>query len=202
MEFLIQSTFTLSTESSRMPRLITAAEVIAERTALRQELGYVPHGTGNGWSSMFWVSCDCPNCRDEYDPTGEESAKYMNMDYTSFFCDQSDIPSFAFSKIAKESYWFNAEPGFYFDTGVHGVRSLDELLSQLTPPLAIYPKHILYIGKERVIDRFFLNADDTTWTRRSWKNGQSVWDSTDQTRIIKRDLGNLDLREALTLRYS
>ena len=184
------------------PRNITAAEILAERAALRNELGSVPHGTGRGWSSMYWVSCDCPNCRDEYDPTGEESAKYLNGDYTSFFCDQSDIPSFAFSKIAKESYWFSLTPGFYFDTGVHGVRSLDELLTQLTPPLALYPKHILYIGKDRVIDRFFLTKEDTTWTRRSWKDGQSVWDSTDQTRIIKRDLGNLDLREALTLRYS
>jgi hypothetical protein len=202
MEFRIQSTSTMSSEPSKMPRLITAAEVIAERTALRQELGYIPHGTGSGWSSMFWVSCDCPNCRDEYDPTGEESAKYLNMDYTSFFCDQSEIPSFAFSKIAKESYWFNAEPGFYFDTAVNGVRTLEQLLSQLTPPLALYPKHILYIGKGRVIDRFFLNTDEAKWTRRSWKDAHSVWASTDETRFITQDVSNLALRHTLTSRYS
>jgi len=52
------------------PRVITAEEVLTERSALRKELGYVPHGTGRGWSSMLWVSCDCPNCRVYYDPTG------------------------------------------------------------------------------------------------------------------------------------
>jgi hypothetical protein len=76
------------------PRLITAEEVLVERSDLRRELGYVPHGTGRGWSSMLWVSCDCPNCRDHYDPTGEESAKYLNMDFPSFFNDQSEKPSF------------------------------------------------------------------------------------------------------------
>ena len=184
------------------PRNITAAEILTERAALRNELGSVPHGTGRGWSSMYWVSCDCPNCRDEYDPTGEESAKYLNGDYTSFFCDQSDIPSFAFSKIAKDSYWFSLTPGFYFDTGVHGVRTLDELLTQLTPPLALYPKHILYIGKDRVIDRFFLTKEDTTWTRRSWKDGRSIWDSKDETVSFTYDTGNKALIAALIHRYS
>ena len=184
-----------------MPRLITAAEVLVERMALRQELGYVPHGTGSGWSSMFWISCDCPNCRDQYDPTGEESAKYLNMDYTSFFCDQSEIPSFAFSKVAKESYWFNTEPGFYFDTDVR-VRTLSQVLSELTPPITLFPKHILYIGKGRVIDRFFLNTDETTWTRRSWKDAHSVWATTDETRFITRDVENLALREILFSRYA
>ena len=46
------------------PRFITAEEVLIERSELRRELGYVPHGTGRGWSSMLWVSCDCPKCRD------------------------------------------------------------------------------------------------------------------------------------------
>jgi hypothetical protein len=191
----------MSIESSRMPRLITAAEVLVERTALRQELGFVPHGTGSGWSSMFWISCDCPNCRDQYDPTGEESAKYLNMDYTSFFCDQSEIPSFAFSKVAKESYWFNAEPGFYFDTDIR-VRTLSQVLSELTPPITLFPKHILYIGKGRVIHRFFLDTDETKWTRRSWKNGYSVWDSADETRFITRDVENEALREILFSLFS
>uniref|UniRef100_A0A6C0K851 Uncharacterized protein n=1 Tax=viral metagenome TaxID=1070528 RepID=A0A6C0K851_9ZZZZ len=184
------------------PRKITAAEILAERAFLRNELGYIPHGTGRGWSSMYWVYCDCPNCRDEYDPTGEESAKYLNCDYTSFFCDQSDIPSFAFSKIAKDSYWSSLTPGFYFDTGVHGVRSLDELLTQLTPPLALYPKHILFIGEDRVIDRFFLTKEDTTWFRRSWKDGRSIWDSKDETVSFTYDTGNKALIAALIHRYS
>lgn len=193
----------LKVSTSRMSssRKITAAEILAERAALRNELGSVPHGTGRGWSSMYWVSCDCPNCRDEYDPTGEESAKYLNGDYTSFFCDQSEIPSFAFSKIAKESLIFSMKPGFYFDTGVQGVRTLDELLKQLTSPLALYPKHILYIGTDCTRDRFFLTKD-FTWTRRSWKDGRSVWHSKDETVSFPYDSGNKSLRVALIHRYS
>ena len=156
------------------PRRITAAEVLAERTALRSELGYIPHGTGRGWSSMLWKSCDCPNCRDEYDPTGEESAKYLNMDPRSYFTDQSEIPSFAFSKIAAESLWATATQGIYFDDDAR-VRTLKGFIEQMTPPLAIRPSHILHIGKDRTLDRFFLSPDKTYWTRMSWKSGRSVY---------------------------
>lgn len=157
-----------------IPRRITAAEILAERTALRRELGYIPHGTGRGWSSMLWKSCDCPNCRDEYDPTGEESAKYLNMDPRSYFTDQSEIPSFAFSKIAAESLWATATQGIYFDDDAR-VRTLDGFIEQMTPPLAIRPFHILHIGKDRTLDRFFLSADKSYWTRMSWKAGRSVY---------------------------
>ena len=182
-------------------RKITAAEILAERAVLSEQ-GNFTHGTGNGWSSMYWISCDCPPCRNEYDPTGEESAKYLNGDYTSFFCDQSDIPSFGLSEIAKESFIFSLKPGFYFDTGVHGVRTLDELLKQLTPLLALYPKHILYNGKGGTRDRFFLTKEDTTWTRRSWKEGRSVWDSKDETVSFPYDTANKALLIALIQRYS
>ena len=156
------------------PRRISAAEILAERDELRKSLGSIPHGTGRGWSSMLWISCDCPNCRDQYDPTGEESAKYLNMDPTSFFTDQSEIPSFAFSQIAKESLWAAATPGIYFDDDAR-VRTLNGFIEQMTPPLAIRPSHILHIGKDRMLDRFFLSADKTYWVRQSWKSGRSVY---------------------------
>ena len=179
------------------PRIITAAEVLAERTALRETMTF-PHGTGRGWTSMYWVSCDCPNCADEYDPTGEETAKYFNMDPSSFYTDQSEMRSLAFSKLAIESFFCNATPGFYFDTGVHGVRTLDELLTQLTPPLALYPRHIHHIGQDRVINRFFLSKDTTYWVRSTWKNGRSVFYKEGTNPSIPFDTANSSLRKALS----
>jgi len=161
--------------SSIVPRRITAAEILAERQALRQELGYIPHGTGRGWSSMFWVSCDCPNCRDNYDPTGEESAKYLNMDPTSFFADQGEMASFSFSRIAKESLWFSVTPGIYFDDGGR-VRTHARFIELMTSSdLALRPSHILHVSKDFTFDRFFLSEDKASWRRRTWKSGRSVY---------------------------
>jgi hypothetical protein len=176
------------------PRVITAAEILAERAQLRKELGSIPHGTGRGWSSMFWVYCDCPNCRDEYDPSGEESAKYLNMDPASFYTDQSDQPSFAFSKIAGESFLAAATPGFYFDSDAR-VRTLESFLEQLAPPLALYPKHILHIGPDRTWTRFFLKGDQ--WVRRTWKNGHSVWHAEGTNPPIPFETSNEALRQRL-----
>ena len=176
------------------PRRITAAEILTERTALRSELGYIPHGTGRGWSSMLWKSCDCPNCRDEYDPTGEESAKYLNMDPRSYFTDQSEIPSFAFSKIAADSIWANATQGIYFDDDAR-VRTLKGFIEQMTPPLAIRPSHILHIGKDRTLDRFFLSADKTYWTRMSWKSGRSIYYKEGENPPIPADVICARLKE-------
>lgn len=173
------------------PRIITAEEVVAERTRLREELGYVPHGTGG---SYFWVYCDCPNCSEYYDPTGAERAKYLNMDPTSFFAEQTDQPSFAFSKIAKESLLAAATPGVYFDADAR-VRTLESFLEQLTPPLALRPKHILHIGPGGVWDRFVLKEDQ--WIRRTWKKGNSVWHAEDENPPIPFETSNEALRQRL-----
>jgi hypothetical protein len=173
------------------PRIITAEEIVEERTQLRKELGSVPHGTGRGWSSMFWVYCDCPNCSEYYDPTGSERAKYLNMDPSSFYTDQSDLPSFAFSKIVKDSFLAAATPGFYFDADAR-VRTLNALLEQLTPPLALYPKHILHIGANNVWNRFFLKEDK--WIRRTWKNGNNFWHEKGTNLPIPFETSNQALR--------
>lgn len=179
------------------PRIITAEEIVAERTQLRKDLGYVPHGTGRGLdsTSFFWIYCDCPNCSEHYDPTGAERAKYLNMDPTSFFADQSDLPSFDFSKIAKESFLAAATPGFYFDAD-RRVRTLESFLEQLTPPLALCPKHILHIGPDRVWNRFFLK--DGQWIRRTWKRGNSVWHAEGTNPPIPFETSNEALRQRLT----
>lgn len=155
-----------------IPRRITAVEILAELNELLHNGTCWPHDYNA--SCGLWVYCDCPKCRLYYDPTGEESAKYLNMDPRSFFTDQSDIPSFSFSQIAKESLWAAATPGIYFDNDAR-VRTLTGFIEQMTPPLAIRPFHILHIGKDRTLDRFFLSADKTYWIRRSWKSGRSIY---------------------------
>ena len=155
--------------NTMQPRLITAAEVLEERKALRQELGYIPHGTGRGWSSYFWVSCDCPNCRDNYDPTGEESAKYLNMDHESFFRGQSEQPSFAFSRCAKESFLAHVTPGFYVG------KRRDCLTIEQVSEIAIQAPLILHIGTDGTWDEFLPSSDETTWTRRTYTKGRSVF---------------------------
>lgn len=151
------------------PRLIAAEEILEERKALRAELGYVPHGTGRGWSSYMWVYCDCPNCRDHYDPTGEESAKYLNMDHESFFRGQSDQPSFAFSKLVKESFMVHAKPGFYVG------KRRDCLTIEQVSEIALQAPLILRIGEDSTWDEFIPSEDETTWTRRTYKNGRSFY---------------------------
>lgn len=186
-----------------LPRIITAAEILEDRRALFENGGvsYWPHDYNSRCG--VWVSCDCPKCRDYYDPTGEESAKYLNMDPTSFFVDQSEIPSFSMTKIAKESFWAAAAPGFYFDNGsIYGVRDMESFITQLTPPLALYPSHILHIGKQGIVDRFFLSDDKKSWTRRTWKAGRGVFYKVGENPPIPADTSNAELRQRLTELFS
>jgi hypothetical protein len=184
-------------QATMIPRVITAEEVLTERAALRKELGYVPHGTGRGWSSMYWVSCDCPNCRDYYDPTGEESAKYLNMDFPSFFNDQSEKPSFAFSKIAKDSYLAHMSPGFYIGNAKKPAQ-LDDIILVLTPPLPLKPKRILYISQKHDWDEFVLTDDKAHWYRRSYEKGRAVWRGAEDP---DRKIPFLELGKRLTEIY-
>ena len=150
-----------------------------ERSALRNELGYIPHGTGRGWSSMFWVSCDCPNCRDYYDPTGEESAKYLNMEYPSFFNGQNDTPSFAFSKIAKDSFLAHLKPGFYIGNAKRAA-VLEDVVTILTPPFPLHPSRILHVSEDHTWDEFILSADMSSWRRRTYKKGHQAFYKPDE----------------------
>ena len=178
------------------PRRITAAEILAERATLRTELGAVHHGTGRGWSSLLWVSCDCPNCRDKYDPTGEESAKYLNMDASSFFRGQVEMPSFGLSKIAKESLLYAAKPGFYLDWDSR-MLDLPTLLERLTPPLAVRPRTILRICEDGTWDELVLSTDGANWTRRTYRNGRSVYYPEDENPAVPNDVEQLALRQRL-----
>ena len=185
------------------PRIITATEILEDRRALFESNGssYWPHDYNARCG--VWVYCDCPKCRDYYDPTGEESAKYLNMDPTSFFTMQSALPSFSLTKIAKESSWAAATPGFYFDNGsLYGVRDMKSFITQLTPPLALYPCHILHMGKQGVIDRFFLSDDKKSWTRHTWKSGNKVFYHDGENPPIPADTSNAALRQRVTELFS
>lgn len=159
---------------TREPRLITAEEILRERAVLRAEKGNISHGTGRGWSSYMWVYCDCPNCRDEYDPTGVESAKFLNMDHTSFFRGQNDIPSFSSSKLVYESFYYAAKPGFYIDADTKRYDSM-ELNIMLSPPAQLNPSTILYIHEDKTWDEYVLTQERTCWMRRTYKAGRCVY---------------------------
>lgn len=177
-----------------VPRRITAADVLLNRNDLLSSGAYWPHDYNA--SCGVWVACGCPPCNEYYDPTGEETAKYFNMDPSSFFVDQSDLLSFDFFKsIAKDSLFYAAKPGFYFDNDGR-VRELDSFLEQLTPPIALQPTHILHIGKNG-IDRFFLSADKTNWVRRTWKSGRSVYYKEGENEPIPFETSNAALRARL-----
>ena len=151
-----------------VPRMITAAEILTERQELRNSDMYFPHDYNARCG--VWVYCDCPPCRDHYDPTGEESAKYLNMEYPSWFDGQTDKPSFAFSKIAKESYLAHRLPGLYIGNAKKPA-SLEDVMMVLTPPLPLKPKRILHVVNGGNWEEFLLSEDKTSWTRRSYSNG-------------------------------
>ena len=155
-------------------RYISAAEVLAEREEQRRGGSGGGHGTGRGWSSMLWISCECPACRQEYDPTGEESAKYMNMEYPSFFNDQSELPSFRGSALFRESYLAHASPGFYIGNAKKAA-TLEDVILVMTPPLILRPARIIHMSKDYTWDEFILYEDKTLWRRATYVKGRSVY---------------------------
>lgn len=153
-------------------RLITAEEILAERRALLESNQYFHHDYNSRCG--VWVSCDCPKCRDYYDPTGEESAKFLNMEFPSWFDGQSERPSFfGFSTLALESYYARVQKGFYIGNAKKAA-CLDDVCMVVSPPLPLKPKRIQHFG-DVTYDEFLLSDDKTTWTRRSYERGRSVY---------------------------
>ena len=200
------------------PRRITAAEVLAELNKLLNDGTYWPHDY-NARCGLT-VSCDCPKCRLYYDPTGEESAKYLNMDYPSWFNGQGEKPSFDFSKIARESILAHTKPGFYMDRN-NETLTLATVIERLTPPLANYPFRILHIAEDYTWDEFvFVNKEgkeyirekvkysphagmvgEMSYMRRTYKHGRMVWygnPSDGKTEhFVPFDTANENLRQKL-----
>lgn len=154
------------------PRLITAAEILDERDALRNSGQDFPHNYNARCG--VWVSCDCPPCRDFYDPTGEESAKYLNMEFPSWFNGQVDMPSFYFSRAAKESYLAHIKPGFYIGNAKKPA-TLEAVVLVLTPPFPMKPKRILRVLGKGTWDEFILSEDKMSWQSRHYANATQVF---------------------------
>lgn len=169
--------------NSRMPRLVTAEELLNESNQLNTTTDF-PHNY-NSFNGV-WVYCDCPPCRNYYDPTRQESAKFLNMEL-SFFSEQADLPSFAFSKIAKDSYFFSAIPGFHINNQVYNFATC---LQQLTNPSCTY---IVHKSRDNVWNRFILSNDKSFWKRLTWKNGHNVY-YEDEKNIISCHVHHEELK--------
>jgi hypothetical protein len=145
-------------ETAGKPRLITAEEVLAERASMREEMAL---------SHVFTYVCDL-------DPTGEETAKYLNMEYPSIFNGREHLPSFVSSELAKESYLAHLKPGFYIGNAKKPA-TLEDVTLVLTPPLPLRPKRILNIAYNYVWDEFILSPATMTWKRNTYIKGQAIW---------------------------
>jgi hypothetical protein len=172
MSLSIDTNFSIPTPpKSEAPRMITAEEILAERRELLASEMYWPHDYNSRCG--VWVACDCPKCRDYYDPTGEETAKYLNMEFPSWFDGQAEKPSFfGFSKVAKQSYFATIQKGFYIGNAKKPA-CLEDVMLVLTPPLPLKPKRIQHIS-DTAWDEFLLSEDKTFWTRRTYKEGRNI----------------------------
>lgn len=157
------------------PRMITAEEILAERREVLSAAGggYFPHDFNSRLG--VWVSCDCPKCRDYYDPTGEHSARYLNMEFPSWFNGQGEKPSFSsFSALSKQSYLAHMGPGFYIGNAKKPA-CLEDVMMVLSPPLPLRPKRILRIADNHDWEEFVLSEDKSSWTRRTYVKGRMVY---------------------------
>jgi hypothetical protein len=137
------------------PRIVKATEVLAERDAARK----VDPGHSGGGFYGFMPVCHCANCRDHYDPTGEEVAAYLNCQ-SSFFDKLAYLPEFGQSELYTYSFYNNRKPGIYlqglpgsamlFSSPLKAVRNA--VLSENPSP------HLVKLYENKVEDHFYLNA--------------------------------------------
>lgn len=155
-------------------RTITAEEVLAEREELLANGSNWPHDVNT--SVGVWVSCGCPKCSGHYDPTGEETAKYLNMEYPSWFNGQYLKPDFfGFSALSKESYLAHMGPGLYIGNAKKPA-CLEDVMMVLSPPLPLRPKRILHIAENNDWGEFLLSEDKKTWSYRMYVKGHMDYD--------------------------
>ena len=137
------------------PRTVTAAEVLAERASARK---VDPGHSGDGFYG-FMPSCHCPNCRDYYDPTGEQVAAYLNCQ-PSFFDKLAYLPEFGVSELRTYSFYNARKPGIYVQ-GLPGSAMLfpSPLKAARNALLMQQPSaHLVKLYENGVEDHFYLNA--------------------------------------------
>jgi hypothetical protein len=103
------------------------------------------------------------------------------MDYPSAFNGLRELPSFASSSLAKESYMARAGPGFYIGSAKKAATLADVILV-ITPPLALHPARILHIAEDGTWDEFILytmldecvEMGERMWRRRTYVEGRLI----------------------------
>lgn len=145
------------------PRLVTAEEVLKERALYKAaSIDSTIYSWHVGASTEF------------FDPTGEETAKYLNMEFSSTYARTTKLPTFGWSRLAMSSYLAHLKPGFYIGNAKKP-SVLNDVIMVLSPPLALNPKRILYISPDYVWDEFIRSECRTYWTRYTYIRGQSLW---------------------------
>jgi hypothetical protein len=150
-------------KASEEPRLITAEEVVAERKAY----------DALGLESAIY-SWQKGVCAEFFDPSGEETAKYLNMEFSPAYMGTTKLPDFTWSMLARSSYLAHLKPGFYIGNAKKPAL-LQDVLTLLRPPFPMKPKRLLYISPEYLWDEFILSACRRFWTHYTYIRGQSVW---------------------------
>ena len=178
------------------PRFITAAEVLAERN---EGPGYAEwRSLGGGHDGLgffgFMPSCDCPNCRNYYDPTGEQIAAYLNCE-PSFFDRGAYMPSFYNSDLFDVSYRAARTDGIYWNSGpLRDQITIDVLKHMLDTegpiPNALPPRSILVIRKLPTTYEYHewvYHPVDNGYKYTLHRNGENVYNAEWRARVIKPD---------------
>jgi len=131
---------------------VTAKEVMLDREATRIANAVYEYSSLHG----FMEICPCPNCRDEYDPTGKESAAFLNCE-PSYFDKFSFIPIFS-PELFKKSFYSSRKPGIYVQGPIGGMIFPSPLKAVRNAILDEKPSpHILRIFPDGVQDHYYLN---------------------------------------------
>ena len=148
------------------PRAILAEEIMLERTAARK---IDPGHSGDGFYG-FMPNCPCPSCRDHYDPTGKETAAYLNCE-PSYFDKIAFIPSFP-PEIFKYSFYNARKPGIYVK-GPFGGMLFSSPVKAVRNALLMEPQssHIVKLYENGVQDHFYLN-DAGNYSRFTYVKGE------------------------------
>lgn len=135
------------------PRTVTAAEVLAERSASRK---LDPGHSGNGFYGFMPV-CQCANCRDHFDPTGKHVAAYLNCE-PSFFDKLAYLPEFGHSELRTYSFYNARKPGIYVQGVTGGMLFPSPLKAVRNALLKEAPSpHVVNLYQNGVQDHFYLN---------------------------------------------
>jgi len=170
-------------------RSVTAKEVMIERDAARMtDSGH----DGSGFYG-FMPNCPCPNCRDQFDPTGKETAAFLNCE-PSYFDKNAFIPTFS-QQLVKNSFYNARKPGIYLQGPMGGMIFSSPAKAVCNYVLSENPSpHILRILPDGVQDHYYLNPSGN-YSRFTYVMGQlfKYNDSSDKEMIPSKVISKIIL---------